>query len=199
MSSAARQDRKLVAPDVRGGDGPHAHGCQRHQGRVSARTSSSATLATYTTSRDTTEAADKAAPRRAERLGGCRPPAARNSQRGSPKTRFLGRKRHDAVGNFNNIVVRSFIQGGAPFACKAANVWTCILVPGDHLLQGCPIPNDPDRVIIDLDPGRTDRRAVGSASPCAHATRIGVRATCASCGRRQRSRRNAALNALTDW
>jgi hypothetical protein len=53
---------------------------------------------------------------------------------------------------FNDIRVRGFVLNGAPLPCKTANVWTSILVPSDYFLQGCLLPNNPDRVIIDLDP-----------------------------------------------
>jgi hypothetical protein len=44
------------------------------------------------------------------------------------------------------------ISSGAPLAYKTANVRTRTLAPGDHLLQSCLIANDPDRMIVGLDP-----------------------------------------------
>lgn len=44
------------------------------------------------------------------------------------------------------------ISSGAPFPYKTANVWTRGLVPSDHLFQGCLVPNDANRVVVDLDP-----------------------------------------------
>jgi hypothetical protein len=43
----------------------------------------------------------------------------------------------------------------APLAHKTANAWTRVLVPGDDLFQGGPVSDDPDSVIVDLDPVQT--------------------------------------------